>query len=101
MAKLSRVNRNNKVAKNIKRDAAKRAKLRAIVKNRKFDLEERFEATQKLAQLPRSGAANRHRNRCELTGHSRSVYSKFRLGRSMLRKLANDGLLPGVRKSSW
>lgn len=101
MAKLSRVNRNNKVAKLAKKFAAKRTKLKAIVKNRKLDLEERFEATQKLAEMPRSGSKTRHRNRCELTGRSQGVYRKFRLGRNMLRKLANDGLLPGVRKASW
>lgn len=101
MAKLSRINRNNRIAKTIKRFAAKRAKLKALANDRAADLETRFEATQKLAALPRSGAANRFRNRCELTGVPRSVYSKFRLGRNTLRKLANDGLLPGVRKASW
>ena len=101
MAKLSRINRNAKVAQMTKKFAAKRAKLKAITQNRKLDLEERFEATQKLAALPRNGIAIRYRNRCELTGRSQGVYRKFRLGRNMLRKLANDGLLPGVRKASW
>lgn len=101
MAKISRVNKNNKVAKMVKKFAAKRAKLKAVANNRNLELEERFEATQKLAALPRNGAANRYRNRCELTGRPHGVYSKFRLGRSMLRQLANDGLLPGVRKASW
>jgi small subunit ribosomal protein S14 len=101
LAKLSRINRNNKVAAMTKKFAAKRAKLNAIVHNKKLDLEERFEATQKLASLPRNGIAIRYRNRCELTGRSQGVYRKFRLGRNMLRKLANDGLLPGVRKASW
>lgn len=101
MAKLSRLNRNAKVAKMVKKFAAKRAKLKAVANNRKLDLEARFEATQKLAALPRNSAANRYRNRCELTGRSHGVYRKFRLGRNMLRKLANDGLLPGVRKASW
>ncbi len=101
MAKVSRVNKNNKVAKMIKKYAAKRAKLKAVASDRSADLDARFEATQQLAALPRNGAANRYRNRCELTGRPQGVYRKFRLGRSMLRKLANDGLLPGVRKSSW
>jgi len=101
MAKLSRVNRNNRIGKTIKKFAAKRAKLKAVANDRSVDLEARFEATQQLAALPRSGAAGRYRNRCELTGVPRSVYSKFRLARNMLRKLANEGLLPGVRKSSW
>lgn len=101
MAKISRINRNNKVASMVKRFAAKRAKLKALVSDRTVDLETRFEATQKLASLPRNGAANRYRNRCELTGRPHGVHRKFRLSRNMLRKLANEGMLPGVRKSSW
>ena len=58
MAKLSRINRNNKVAAMTKKFAAKRAKLKAIVNNKKLDLEERFEATQKLASI----AAQWHRH---------------------------------------
>jgi len=39
--------------------------------------------------------------RCELTGRSRSYYRKFRMSRIMLRKLALEGKIPGMRKSSW
>ena len=39
--------------------------------------------------------------RCELTGRSRSVYRKFRISRIMLRKLALEGKIPGMRKASW
>lgn len=39
--------------------------------------------------------------RCELTGRSRGVYRKFRVSRIMLRKLALEGKIPGMRKASW
>ena len=39
--------------------------------------------------------------RCELTGRSLSVYRKFRVSRIMLRKLALEGKIPGMRKASW
>lgn len=39
--------------------------------------------------------------RCELTGRARGVYRKFRVSRIMLRKLALEGKVPGMRKSSW
>ena len=39
--------------------------------------------------------------RCELTGRARGVYRKFRISRIMLRKLALEGEIPGMRKSSW
>lgn len=39
--------------------------------------------------------------RCELTGRPRGVYRKFRLSRIILRKLALEGKIPGMRKASW
>ncbi|MBK7404484.1 MAG: type Z 30S ribosomal protein S14 [Phycisphaerales bacterium] len=39
--------------------------------------------------------------RCELTGRARAVYRKFRISRIMLRKLALEGKIPGMRKASW
>ena len=39
--------------------------------------------------------------RCEITGRSRGVYRKFRISRIMLRELALEGKVPGMRKASW
>ena len=39
--------------------------------------------------------------RCALTGRARGVYRKFRISRIMLRKLALEGKIPGMRKASW
>lgn len=39
--------------------------------------------------------------RCQICGRPKSVYRDFGLCRVCLRKMANEGLLPGVRKSSW
>lgn len=101
MAKVSAINRNNKRKKLVKRDTAKRAALKAIIMNRELPVEERFAMSVKLAALPRNGAKNRVRNRCELTGRPRSFHGKFSLSRISLRKLASEGQLPGVVKSSW
>jgi small subunit ribosomal protein S14 len=40
-------------------------------------------------------------NRCPLCGRPRSYYRKFDMCRICLRKLALQGDLPGVTKSSW
>lgn len=45
--------------------------------------------------------SSRKVRRCELTGRSRAVYRKFRISRIMLRKLALEGKIPGMRKASW
>ena len=39
--------------------------------------------------------------RCEMTGRVRGYYRKFRISRIMLRKLALEGKIPGMRKASW
>lgn len=41
------------------------------------------------------------RNRCSQCGRPRAYYRYFGLCRICLRTLANEGKLPGVRKSSW
>lgn len=43
----------------------------------------------------------RNYTRCQVCGRPHSVLSDFGLCRVCFRKMANEGLLPGVRKSSW
>ena len=101
MAKTSATNRNAMRERLAARDKGKRAVLKTIVMDRTRPVEDRFDATMKLAQLPRNGAAVRVRLRCTLTGRSRGNYRKFKLCRNMLRELANSGQIPGMVKASW
>jgi len=45
--------------------------------------------------------AIRYRNRCQICGRPRAYYRDFGLCRICLRKMASQGLIPGLRKSSW
>ncbi|MDP6601680.1 MAG: type Z 30S ribosomal protein S14 [Phycisphaerales bacterium] len=45
--------------------------------------------------------STRRKNRCQLTGRGRGVYRKFGISRIMLRQLALEGKIPGMRKASW
>ncbi|MBS0982220.1 30S ribosomal protein S14 [Gluconobacter cerinus] len=101
MAKISAVSRNNHRAALAKRDKEKRTALKNIIKDRSLSVEDRFEATLKLAQMPRNGSATRVRLRCKLTGRPRANYRKFELCRIALRDLASAGQIPGMVKSSW
>jgi small subunit ribosomal protein S14 len=101
MAKLSVINRDLKRRDTVKKYAAKRAELLAIVSNIKLSDEERYAARQKLQALPRDASPVRLRNRCALTGRPRGVFSKFGLGRTKLREFAMRGEIPGVIKASW
>jgi len=101
MAKKCSVERDLKRRRMTKSQANKRAKLKAIIKNKDANMEERFAAVLKLSELPRNSSKVRIRNRCALTGRPRSHYRKFRISRIALRDLASRGELPGVTKSSW
>ncbi len=101
MAKTSQVNRNVKRERMAARDKGKRKALKSIVMDRTLPVEDRFDATMKLAQLPRNGAKVRVRLRCAITGRSRANYRKFKMCRIALRDLASSGQIPGMTKSSW
>ena len=101
MAKKSSIEKNNRRKRMTKTAAPKRAKLKAIIADKKKPMEERFAATLKLAEMPRNSSATRIRNRCELTGRPRGFYRKLKVSRIALRELASNGQVPGMVKSSW
>jgi small subunit ribosomal protein S14 len=101
MAKKSSIEKNARRAKMAKSIAPRRARLKALARDREAAPEERFEAQLKLARLPRNSSETRVRNRCELSGRPRGFYRKFRLSRIAVRELASSGQIPGMVKSSW
>lgn len=101
MAKTSAVEKNKHRVQLVKRHAAKRARLKAVVMNQSLPLDERFRATIQLAEMPRNSARVRIRNRCEVTGRPRGFYRKLKMSRIALRQLGSLGQVPGVVKSSW
>lgn len=101
MAKKSMIVKNEKRKVLVQRYASQRAALKDVVKDVSRSLQERLEAQAELAALPRNSSAVRVRNRCALTGRARGYFRMFKISRIMLRKLALDGLLPGVKKTSW
>ena len=101
MAKTSSVEKNNRRRKMTAKFAKKRSELKAVVMNRETSPEERIQAVMKLAEMPRNGAKVRIRNRCEVTGRPRAYYRKLKMSRLALRELGNQGMIPGLVKSSW
>ena len=101
MAKTSAIEKNKRRRKTVSEQAAKRAVLKATVMNQELPIDERFQATLKLASLPRDGSKTRIRNRCEVTGRPRAFYRKLKMSRIALRELGNLGKVPGIVKSSW
>jgi small subunit ribosomal protein S14 len=101
MAKKSSIEKNVRRAKLARQIAPRRARLKAIARDRDAAPEDRFDAQLRLAKLPRNSSITRVRNRCELTGRPRGYHRKFRLSRIALRELASSGQIPGMVKSSW
>jgi small subunit ribosomal protein S14 len=89
MAKRSVLARQEKRLKLYTKYAQKRADMKAAGD---------FEGLQ---MLPRNSSPVRLKNRCVATGRGRGFLRDFGLSRIKFRELANDGEIPGVRKSSW
>ena len=78
----------------------KRAKLAAKYAEKRKALKEAgdYEALQKLS---RNASPVRLHNRCKLTGRPKGYIRTFGISRVLFREMANQGLIPGVKKASW
>jgi small subunit ribosomal protein S14 len=101
MAKASMIARENKRARMVEKFAAKRAELKAVLKDPKASDDEKWDAQVKLQKLPRDASPVRQQKRCRLTGRPHGVYRKFGLCRNKLREAAMRGDVPGLTKASW
>ena len=54
-----------------------------------------------LQKLPKNASPVRLHNRCKITGRPKGYMRNFGISRVLFRKMANAGLIPGVKKSSW
>ena len=65
------------------------------------DVNEKFHVHRVLQKFPKNSASVRLNRRCFISGRSKGVYRHFGLSRQVFREMAHQGLLPGVKKSSW
>ena len=89
MAKESMKAREVKREKLINKYAEKRAALKAAGD---------YQALQK---LPKNSSPVRAHNRCKVTGRPKGYMRQFGISRVTFREMANQGLIPGVKKASW
>lgn len=100
MAKKSMIQRELKRQRLVMKYAKKRFELKQQIKETSI-LKEKLNLHRKLQQLPLNSSPVRLHNRCMITGRPKGYYRDFGLSRHVLREMAHQGLLPGVRKSSW
>lgn len=101
MAKKSKIAKNEKRRLTVARYAARRAVLKAVIRDTRAPEEERAAARAELARQPRDASATRVRNRDSVDGRPRGHLRAFGLSRINVRAAAHAGFLPGVRKASW
>jgi len=89
MAKESMKARERKRAKLVAKYAAKREALREAGD---------WDGLQK---LPKNASPIRMHNRCKITGRPKGYMRVFGISRVTFREMANQGLIPGVKKASW
>ena len=101
MAKKSKIVREYKLIKNVKKYADKRAELKGIIKNPNSSSTDKVVAVAALDKLPKSSSRVRIRTRCFKTGRPRAVLRRFNLSRIAFREMALKGEIPGITKASW
>ena len=89
MAKESMKAREVKLQRLVDKYADKRAALKAAGD---------YEGLQK---LPKNSSSVRLHNRCKLTGRPKGYMRQFGISRVTFPEMANNGLIPGVKKASW
>ena len=100
MAKQGMIQREKKRERMASKYLAKRESIKDELKNTN-SFQERIALYKKFERIPRNSSSSRKRNRCWVTGRSRGFYRDFGLSRHVLREMGNDGLIPGLKKSSW
>nr|YP_010032307.1 ribosomal protein S14 [Schizocladia ischiensis]QOW07514.1 ribosomal protein S14 [Schizocladia ischiensis] len=100
MAKQSLIEREKKRQHLVIKYKKKRKTFLALF-NKENNFETKMLLHKKIEKLPRNSSRIRLRNRCWRTGRSRGTYRDFGLCRHMIREMGHNGLLPGLRKSSW
>jgi len=84
----------------VKAREVKRAKLVAKYAKKRAELKEKGDYVA-LSKLPRNSSRTRLHNRCKLSGRPKGYIRQFGISRIVFREMAQNGLIPGVTKSSW
>jgi small subunit ribosomal protein S14 len=101
MAKISKIVKNNDRKYLVTLWAERRAAAKKVINDPTSSIEDVDAAVALLQKMPRDASPVRVRNRCSQSGRPRGYLRKFGISRVALRKLALEGQIPGVTKSSW
>ena len=95
------IKKDKKIRKIFKQHEFKRKIFKFLNSNRCLDnFKLRSNIILEFSKLPKKSSKSFIKNRCILTGRSRSVFRFFKISRIKLRELGNVGDLPGIKKAS-
>ena len=83
------------------RSFKKRHDLKQVLKDKTIEPLERYKTQIEFIKLNQNSSKTRLRKRCVLTGRSKGIVSPFNVSRIRLRELISNGMVPGVKRSSW
>ena len=83
------------------RSLKKRNDLKQILKDKSIEPIERYKTQMKFIKLNQNSSKTRLKKRCILTGRSKGLVNPFNISRIRLRELISEGMIPGVKRSSW
>lgn len=93
--------KDKKKRKNYYKNEKKRVCLKSLSSNRNLPDFLRWKSSFALSAFSKTVSPLRIKNRCILTGRSRSILSSYRLSRLAFQRLAKEGKIVGLRKASW
>lgn len=74
---------------------------KSIIRNKSLPISYRYYATFQKSLVPKSSSIVKQVNRCVQSGRQWNILKKVKLSRFVFRFQSYDGILPGVRRSSW
>jgi small subunit ribosomal protein S14 len=93
--------RNFKKRNLFKKQEKKKILCKSILYNLKLKPEIRWQFNLFSNKLNQKGSRTFVKDRCIITGRSKSNYKDLKISRIKFRELASKGFLPGIRKASW
>ena len=75
--------------------------LKSIIKNSNLNNPIRWSANLKAADLSATNFKHKIVKRCVLTGRKSKIHDKYRFSRLVFLRLVRNGLVSGLKKSTW
>ena len=101
MAKKSSIEKNARRRKMAKSFSGRRAKLKAIARDKALPMEDRFAAALSACAIAAQFVADADPQPLRNHRPTAGFYRKLKMSRIALRELGSKGLIPGMVKSSW